>query len=479
MAVGGVGGGAIDVAGIVSQLMAIERQPLQKMQKDMAGIQTKLSAWGKLQAAVSNLQDATRALTRADTWQASTATSSDETAITVAGGTRSAAGSYSLSVQALAQSQSVVTGTFAANDTVVGGGSLQIQLGSVDAAGTSFTADPARPAVSIAIAPDATLADIRSAINSANAGVSASILDDGTGKRLVLTSRESGQSQAFEINVTDLDGNHGDAAGLSAVAVSATASAGANGTQRTQLARDAQLTVNGLAITAGSNRLDGVIEGVTLTLKKATATPVEVAIGSDETATRETLDKFVTAYNELNKLLADQTRYDPASKTAGPLQGNTVAVRMQSQIRELLRSPVDGDETSSLLAAGFEFGKDGSLSIKDDRIAPLLADPGKLRELFAGPTVVPGGPTQGYARLLNERLTAFLDPEGTIAGATDSLRNREESIEKQQERFESRLVDVEARLVRQYSALDANLARITGSFAAIQGLLNQTNNGDS
>src|SRR5690606_34103138 len=155
MAVGGVGGGAIDVAGIVSQLMQIERQPLQKMQKDMAGIQTKLSAWGKLQAAVSNLQEATRALTRADAWQASKATSSDETAIAVAGGTRSAAGSYSLSVQALAQSQSVVTGTFAATDTVVGGGTLQIQMGSVDAAGTSFTADPARAAATITIAADA------------------------------------------------------------------------------------------------------------------------------------------------------------------------------------------------------------------------------------------------------------------------------------------------------------------------------------
>ena len=479
MAVGGIGGGAIDVAGIVSQLMQIERQPLQKMQKDMAGIQTKLSAWGKLQAAVSNLQEATRALTRADTWQASKASSSDETSIMVAGEARSAAGSYSLSVQALAQSQSVVTGAFAANDTVVGGGTLQIQMGTVDAAGTGFTVDGARPAVSITIAPDSTLADIRSAINSANAGVSASILDDGTGKRLVLTSRESGQANAFEITATDLDGDHGDASGLSALAVSATASAGANGTLRTQLARDAQLTVNGLAITAGSNRLDGVIEGVTLTLKKVIEAPVEVAIGSDEAATRETLDKFVTAYNELNKLLADQTRYDPASKTAGALQGNSVAVRLQSQIRELLRSPVDGNETSSLLAAGFEFGKDGSLSIKDDRIAPLLADPGKLRALFAGPTPLPGEPVTGYARVLDKRLTAFLDPEGAIAAATESLRRREDSIEKQQERFETRLLDVEKRLTRQYTALDVNLSRITGSFAAIQGLLNQTNNSNN
>lgn len=475
MAVSGVGGGAIDVAGIVSQLMTIERQPLAKMQSDLAGIQTKLSAWGKLQAAVSSLQEATRALTRGDTWQASKATSGDEAAIAVSGGASAAAGSYSLSVQSLARSQSVVSGSFAANDTVIGGGTLQIQLGTVDAAGSSFTPDPER-LVNVTIAPDATLADIRSAINSANAGVSASILDDGSGKRLVLTSRESGQAQAFQITAADLDGNDADGAGLSAFAVSATAAAGANGTQRTQLARDAEITINGLAITAGSNRLDGVIEGVTLNLKKVTEAPVEIDIGSDQEATRASLDKFVTAYNDLNKLLAEQTRYDAATKTAGVLQGNMVAVRMQQQLREVMRSPVDGDGTTSLLAAGFEFAKDGSLSIKDDRIAPMLADPMKLRALFAGPTPVPGQPTSGYARLLNERLTGYLDPQGTIASATDSLHSREDSIEKQQERFQTRLVDIEARLTRQYSALDVNLSRITGSFAAIQGLLDSGNN---
>ena len=472
MAVSGVGGGAIDVAGIVSQLMTIEQQPLVKMQQNLSGIQTKLSAWGKLQAAVSTLRDATRVLTRNDTWQASKASSGDEATIAVTGG-GAAAGNYSLSVQSLAQSQSIVSGTFAASDTVVGGGSLQIQMGAVDAAGSVFTADPQR-LVSVNVAAGATLADIRSAINGSDAGVSASILDDGTGKRLVLTSRESGQSQAFQITATDLDGNDGDAAGLSAFAASATAAAGANGTQRTQLARDAQLTINGLAITAGSNRLDGVIEGVTLSLKKVTATPVEISVGGDPEATKAHLDKFVTAYNDLNKLLAEQTRYDAASKTAGVLQGNSVAVRIQQQIREQMRSTVGGDASNSLSAAGFEVAKDGSLSMSSNKISALLADPVKLRSLFAGPAPVPGEPTHGVARLLDERLTSYLDPEGAITSATDSLRSREDSIEKQQERFESRLVDVEARLTRQYSALDVNLSRITSSFAAIQGLLDQS-----
>jgi flagellar hook-associated protein 2 len=472
MAVNGVGGGAIDVAGIVSQLMTIEQQPLAKMQQNLSGIQTKLSAWGKVQAAVSNLRDATRALTRNDTWQASKAASSDEASITATGGGSAASGNYSLSVQSLAQSQSVVSRTFTASDTVVGGGTLQIQLGNVDATGANFIPDPDRT-TTVTVAAGATLADIRSAINNSDAGVSASILEDGIGKRLVLTSRESGQSQAFQISATEA-GEQGPA-GLTSFSVSATAASGANGTLRTQLASDARLTINGLPITGGSNKLDGVIEGVTLNLRKVTTAPVEVTVGSDQEATKATLDKFITAYNDLNKLLAEQTRYDPATKTAGVLQGNSVAVRMQQQIREQMRSTVDGDASSSLSAAGFEIAQDGSLSIKADKMTVLLSDPAKLRQLFAGPPPAAGQPTSGIARLLDQRLTSYLDPEGAISSATDSLRTREDSIEKQQERFQTRLGVVEARLTRQYTALDVNLSRITSSFSAIQGLLNQGN----
>ena len=140
-----------------------------------------------------------------------------------------------------------------------------------------------------------------------------------------------------------------------------------------------------------------------------------------------------------------------------------------------MRSTVDGDASNSLSAAGFEIAKDGTLSVKAEKMTALLADPAKLRQLFAGPTPVAGQPTSGVARLLDQRLSSYLDPEGAISSATESLQTRKTSVEKQQERFQTRLVDVEKRLTRQYSALDVNLSRITSSFSAIQGLLNQGN----
>ncbi|HZF81624.1 MAG TPA: flagellar filament capping protein FliD, partial [Rubrivivax sp.] len=282
------------------------------MKQDLSGLQTKLSAWGKMQAAVSTLRDATKVLTQSSTWQASKAGSSDEASVMAVGGGTAAAGTYSLSVQSLAQRHSLASLTrFPAGDTAVitSGGSLEIQLGSVNAESLAFEPDLKRKATPVVIPAGATLAEIRSAINGANAGVSASILDDGDGKRLVLTSKETGKAQAFEITSGD--------AGLAEFAMSTDPLIGM---ARKQVAADSKLTINGLEITGKSNQLDGVIEGVTLTLKKVTTTPAEISVGGDQDATKANLEKFVTAYNDLNKLLSDQTRYDPGSKTAGALQ---------------------------------------------------------------------------------------------------------------------------------------------------------------
>ena len=83
---------------------------------------------------------------------------------------------------------------------------------------------------------------------------------------------------------------------------------------------------------------------------------------------------------------------------------------------------------------------------------------------------------EGFADLLVQRTKALLDPEGLLANATDSLKTRQRSVEQQQERFENRLNEIQKRLMRQYTALDTNLSRINGSFAGVEGLLNNLNN---
>lgn len=459
----------LDVAGIVSQLMQIERRPMQSIEKTLSGIQTQLSAWGKMQSALSTLQDAARKLGRNETWKAASTTSSDESFVKATAGSGAIAGSYSIEVLSLASRQTLASGSYASTDAIVGGGTLSIQLGTLSVDGTTFTADAGRAKVDITIADGATLAQVRDAINAAGAGVTASLVADGTGQRLMLRSADTGAAQAF--SVVGANAGTDPSSQLSALSFDPVAG---SGMQRTQTASDASVKVNGLTVAAAGNRLDGVIENVTLELKRETTAPIDIGVASDAKALRESLDGFVKAYNDLNKLIADQTRYDPATKSAGPLQGNQSAVRVQYRMREMLRMTIGDGPANSLNAIGLELQRDGSLSVNESKMTKALAAPEKLQAFFA--TVGDTPEQEGFAHRLVKSVGNLLDTEGTLPAVTDSLKARQRSAEQQQERLEARLAEIQKRLMRQYTALDANLSRISGSFAGVEGLLNSMNN---
>lgn len=480
-------GGSIDVNGIVTQLMAIEREPLAKIQKQQSGINTKLSAWGKLKSALSELQSATDKLTSSKTWQNSTAKSSDENSVAASGGAGGARGTHALTVRQLAQSQAVATRAFDSPDAVVGGGTLSIQLGSVNEAGNTFNADGERAAVEITVPANATLKDVRDLINNSKAGVSASLVNDGSGTRLMISGQDTGAKNAFQISANP----SGDSQ-LASLNMSATEPAGANGSQRTQIARDAQMSINGLAATSASNQVTELIEGVTLELKKADATPVSIQVETDKETLREDVDAFISAYNKVNSLIATETRYDPGSRTAGTLQGNASVIRIQNQLRALVRAQPGDEEQDSLSRAGFELGRDGSLSIKAEKLDGLLNNPARLRSLLAGDPPGTGrnaaagtagtGNTEGagdaaapqrsgLARQMAERLKEIMDPKGTLNGATEALNRTLRSYSDKQDRLNSQLARREEQLRKQYSALDVNLTKISNSFSSIAALL--------
>jgi len=137
----GIGSG-LDVNSIVTKLMAVEQQPLTKLQQTGQGLQAELSVFGQMQSGVSQLRDAAKALYDPTTYQLTAASSSDPTSVSA--GTTAAAvpGVYSVSVSQLAASQSVVSaaGQFPDGTATVGSGSLTIRLGTWNAGATAFTA---------------------------------------------------------------------------------------------------------------------------------------------------------------------------------------------------------------------------------------------------------------------------------------------------------------------------------------------------
>ncbi|MBA2722104.1 MAG: flagellar filament capping protein FliD, partial [Methylibium sp.] len=359
----GIGSG-LDVNSIVSQLVALERRPIELLQAQKTKLNTQLSSYGLLQSYMVNMQSAAGVLAKADFWSQTKAASSAADAVSVTSAATASAATYRVEVSSLAQAHSLSSEAFAVGSTAtVGTGTLRIQVGSSD--------------VSIAIGTeDQTLAGIRDKINGAEAGVTASILSDALGARLVITGKESGAANAVTITAP-VD----DTGGLAALTFSNPPAAG--GMTERLAAQNAAFSINGLPLSSASNTLTDVIDGVSLTLSKAATGPVDITVGNDTGALRKGITDFVAAYNETNRYLAQQTKFDPASSTAGALQGDRAAVSLQSKLRMLVQQSSEASASFPYLSdLGLELQRDGSIKINDTKLGAALANPVELSKAF-------------------------------------------------------------------------------------------------
>jgi len=374
----GVGSG-LDIEGIIRSLMAAERQPLSKVNSERTAINTKISIYGIIKNSFSDLKTATDRLTNLSNLNPLKATSTDDKMVSATASSANAKGSYSIEVSQLAKAQSVATLGVATPDTVVGTGSLTITLGSYDSDTNTFTDNAAKTPVTINIgAGQQTLEGVRQAINDANAGVTASIVNDGAGSRLVLTSKDTGAVNGFKIEVADDDGNNTNVAGLSRLAYDPTAAAGAGKNADTlQTAQNANFTINNLPVSKASNTVSDAIQGLTLNLKAVTTTPISVEVGLDDAALKTTLDGFVAAYNKIRGNLKDQQQKDAT------LSRETTPSSLERGLRNILREQV-AQYGIGLSDIGLSFDKDGVLSMNKGKLdKAMAADPAILEKVFS------------------------------------------------------------------------------------------------
>ena len=469
----GIGSG-LDVANIVNQLLSIERAPIRQLQTEAGKLQTQISAFGRVQSALSTLRDSAVKLAQADTWSSAKATSADTTTLGATATGAAQAGSYNVNVTRLAASQTLATGNYASAGTSVGSGILRIELGDFDSqppvpnAGSSM--------VEVVIAPgDSSLSAIRDKINNAGAGVVASVVNDVSGARLVLRSSQTGQENGFRVQVLDDDGSDGNATGLSALAFDP--SGGISIMSRPQQAQNALASINGVAVESATNTLDSTIEGLSFQLRKVGTTEVQVEPDTD--ALKKSVDEFVKAYNESIKLLREQTRYDPTTKQAGPLQGDRSGATMLSQLRTMFTGSGGNSGVFSRLAdVGLDLDTDGTIKVNDTKLKAALTQGPEMQKLFANvDTTTPDN--QGFAKRFEGWLKLSLDSDGTLDSRTQSLQARVKNNEAAQERLEDRVARSEVRLMRQYSALDTRMGQLSGlaSYVSQQmSLLNNNNN---
>jgi len=454
----GVGSG-LDVNSIVTQLVAIERQPIVQLQTQANSLQTKLSAFGKLQSDLSALRDAASALTRPSSWSDTTGTSSDPASVAVTTDSTNLPGTYTVQVSKLAQAQSNVSKTYGATTDMVGEGTIHVELGSWDADTNAFTAKTGATAIDISIGPPAkSLAEVRDIVNAANAGITATVLTDASGSRLVFRSSATGAANGFKLTVTDVDGNNVDTAGLSALAFDP--SVGVVTMGQAMAAANASALINGAPVSSASNTLNNVIDGLTLTLQHETTTAVQVTTAPDKDAIRKKVETFVSAYNDLNKEIAAQTKFDAATKTAGALQGDSAAVGLRNSLRNTLLGTSAASTTFTRMAdIGFDVQQDGSIKLDSKKLDNALANLPEMKKLFsASDTLVQAN--NGFATLVRTLADTALGVDGSIAARSEGLRDRISANEKRQAALEVRVSQTEARLRKQYTALDTKMGQL-------------------
>lgn len=385
----GIGSG-LDVDGLVTQLVAAERLPLERrLVTRETNLTQDISALGTFKSALADLQSSLSAVNSPATFQQKNASTSDSTVMTVSASAGAATGSYAISVENLAAAQSIaVRATFTSPSEVVGTGTLTFTRGT-----TSYTADTSDPVntandtydgfvakagtASSTITIDGTnntLSGVRDAINAADIGISAAIVNDGSAYRLVLSSGETGAENSFQVGVSDSgDSNDTNGSGLSRLAFNS--AAGTANVYQTVAAVDAGFTVNGLALSSKSNVVTDSITGVNLTLKKTSTAPVTIAITDNTAGIKSAINTFVAGYNDYLTTLNGLTAYDPSTGASGALQGDFSARSISDQIRNAISAVSDGwvGSYSRLAEIGITSTSTGALVVNDTKLSAALA----------------------------------------------------------------------------------------------------------
>lgn len=452
MAISSIGiGSGLEVETIVSQLVALESKPIAALQTKATGINTQISAFSQLKSQISNLQDQIDKLTKPATWLGNTLTSSNSAQVTGTATSSAVQATYDVEVSQMAAGQTIGSG-LVASGTALGPGKLTISMGTYGSNGlTPNTKDGKNVSFSVDItAEDDSLAKIAAKINAAKGDVSATVLKDHTGERLVLQSKTTGVNSAFSVEA--------EGVGLQQFAYN-----GTDGTMKRSVeAQDTLAKINGIDMASHTNVFEEVAAGVTLTVAQKSAkdaAPVRITIANDTATAKTALKNLVESYNALSNALKTMTAYDKDSKTAGTLQGDSTAINLQSAMRRLLSGPGgEGGAFTSLSQMGIAFQTDGTLKIDDTKLDKALKDPESMSKFFTAD--VADANQDGLAVRMKDFTSGLLATGGTFSTKDETLKNALKRNTADQERQTARVTAYEARVRAQYSRLDTQMASL-------------------
>lgn len=463
----GIGSG-LNIQSIVSQLVAVEQQPVKLLQTKVSTLQTKLSTFGQVKSELASLQDAAKALMDSPTWDAKTLTSSS-TAITGSATSSALNGSFSVQVSKLASGQSLKTAAVASNYTAPVSGTLQVQLGSWGADG-SFPNTPVTATINVNAGDS--LATIASNINavSKTAGITATVVTSGATQQLLLRSNATGANAGFQITASTGLEAFGYASNFTPAvtdgqgAVVTPASYGISGSMtQTQAASDASILIDGVAVSSATNTVTDAVPGVSLNLTSTTTTPVQITVGTDLASIKSKIQAFQDAYNKLNADLKTQTAYDATTKSGGPLLGDSTVNGLQTMMRSLIGAIGPNTSTINRLSdLGVQIQADGSLATNSTKLDAALQNTDNVKAFFATNTATNATASgNGIARRFYDFLFAANGINGIVTAHSNGFQKQIDQNNKSIDKLNAHVANYQKQLLSQYTALDAKMSQLT------------------
>lgn len=413
-------GSGLDVDSIVTKLIAADRSVQDtRLKRIESTAQVQISAFGSVKSAMSQLQTALNKLTAGGDLGKRLVSVGDTSVLTATASKSAQPGETQVEVLSLARAHKMGSTAFASMGATVGAGSITLGVGS-----GSFTVNTT--------ATD-TVAQLRDAINNAsgNVGVSATLIPEDGGVRLVLTSRNTGTANAL------------------------TASSSLTSFSDLQTATDAQLKVDGYTRTSAYNRVSNIVDGVSVDLLKAKiGSPFTIKVTADDSSSNEAVSGFVSAYNTLIQTYSSLTAYDAATGTAGVLMADAGMRSAAQSLRRMLGSSVESSTFKTLSALGISTQVDGTLKLDAVKLANSISeDGGAVAKLF--------GASDGIATSMSTLITGLTKSDGQIESRLTALEKQIAKIADDREILDERMEKKEALYRRQFNGLDAVVSRYT------------------
>lgn len=376
---------------------------------------TRFSPVARLRSATSAVLDAAARLNKSQTWQATKATSNNE-AVIQAVGDKASPGDYTINVDAMAMAQSTASATFSSLSTVVGIGTLKIELGSWNNSLSTFATNPNWPKASVMLGPkDTSLERIRDKINAAGVGVIALVVSDATGSRLVLRSTTTGEANGFKAS-PEPDGQTSPEAAQALASMGMDPKSLSEVDPLNQPAQNARLRIDGREVQSPQNLLEDGKSGLTVLINSSSTEPVKIRVVSDTQAISRDIQTFVHAYNDMASQLA---AIDPNSDDASMRAAQAIQQRMQDAFSATAGSSSLNQPFQSI---GIRL-KDGQLQVDSRALQKALVNrPEQVEQLFDGSAGT--GRSSGLATRLLE-LAQSDAPVNAMAGATIAVNEQD------------------------------------------------------